>query len=73
MTFPYLIFRKVCYFCRNFDHEAHECIFDSDKGDDSPACDRFQLSEEFARFLDVNIFTEVEEAWKRREVVKEVR
>ena len=65
--FPFLIFRKVCYFCQDFDHEAHECVKYDDTGDDTPACSEFVLSSEYARFLDTEIFDEVEKAWKAKQ------
>ena len=69
--FPFLIFRKVCYFCNNFDHECQECcIHDDDRRAESIACSDFVLEDYYAQFLDTEIFEEVMKAWRRKLEVK---
>ncbi len=55
--FPYLIFRKCCYFCQKRD-DCQPSEYD--------LCTDFVLREDLARFLDTEIFDEVVKAMERR-------
>jgi hypothetical protein len=65
--FPFLIFRKVCYFCQDFDREANKCSKYDGVSKNSPACGEFVLKDGLHEFLDTEIFDEVEKAWRKRE------
>ena len=56
--FPYLIFRKCCYFCRNREECGKEGMYD--------LCSDFVLREDLARFLSTEIFDAVVEVIERR-------
>ena len=59
--FPYLIFRKACYFCAR----KKECKKGVDF-DDEGLCSEFVLDAKYVRFLSTEIFDEVVEVVERR-------
>ena len=66
--FPYLIFRKCCYFCAN----EKTCKENNGNLSDFDLCSDFVLREDLARFLSTEIFDavlEVVEKRKKGEVV----
>ena len=62
--FPYLIFRKCCYFCQKREDCRNEGLSEYD------LCTDFVLREDLARFLSTEIFDEVVKAMERRKEVE---
>jgi len=58
--FPFLIFRKCCYFCKNRDSCSKDGLNDFD------LCSDFVLRDDLARFLDIEIFDAVLEVVEKR-------